>query len=159
VRLLQSALPSIKTLRDVSTQQLEQHADLLPPVVYKRAKHIVTENARVLQSADVLRRGDLKGFGALMDEAHRSYRDDFEASVSEIEVLVNAAHTVPGVYGSRLTGGGWGGCTVSLVDSDAVERFCGTVAEIYEHEVGYAPDIYACVASDGVSVTQLPTNA
>lgn len=159
VRLLQSALPSIKTLRDVSPQQLEEHASLLPPVVYKRAKHIVTENARVLQSAEVLRRGDLKGFGALMDEAHRSYRDDFEASVQEIEVLVKAAHTVSGVYGSRLTGGGWGGCTVSLVDAGAVDQFCSIVAEMYEHEVGYAPDIYACVASDGVSVTELPSDA
>ncbi len=159
VRLLQSVLPSIQALRDVSPQQLEEHASLLPPVVYKRAKHIVTENARVLQSADVLRRGDLKGFGALMDEAHRSYRDDFEASLHPIEVLVSAAHTVPGVYGSRLTGGGWGGCTVSLVEAGSVERFCGAVAEIYEHEIGYAPDIYACVASDGVSFTKLQSDA
>lgn len=155
VRLLRAALPAIQTLRDVSPEQLQQHADLLPPVVLKRARHVVTENARVLESAAALRGGDLRRFGALMNEAHESYRDDFEASVRPIEVLVAAAQAVPGVYGSRLTGGGWGGCTVSVVDGGAVERFCSTVAGIFEHEIGYAPDIYACVASDGVSVTAL----
>jgi galactokinase len=152
VRLLGDRISGISTLRDVSPEQLNEHADLLPPDVLKRARHVVTENARVLQSAEALRRGDLKRFGALMNEAHRSYRDDFEASLREIEVLVSAAQGLNGVYGSRLTGGGWGGCTVSLVDADAVDRFCSTVAEIYEHEVGYAPAIYACVASDGVEI-------
>lgn len=155
VRILQTVLPDIQTLRDVSPEQLQAHADLLPEVILKRARHIVTENARVLQSAQALRRGDLHGFGKLMNEAHRSYRDDFEASVREIEVLVSAAQSVPGVYGSRLTGGGWGGCTVSLVDTNAVDRFCGTVSEMYTHEVGYAPDIYVCTASDGVQVMQV----
>lgn len=155
VRLLSDVLPGIKTLRDVSPEQLDEHAHLLPENVFKRARHVVTENARVLQSAEALRRGDLKRFGALMNEAHASYRDDFEASVPQIEVLVSAAQGLNGVYGSRLTGGGWGGCTVSLVDADAVDRFCSTVAEIYEHEVGYAPAIYACVASDGVEVVPL----
>jgi galactokinase len=159
VRLLRSVLPDIQTLRDVTPEQLTQHADLLPPTVLKRARHIVTENARVLQSAEVLRRGDLQQFGALMNEAHVSYRDDFEASVREIEVLVNAAQSLPGVYGSRLTGGGWGGCTVSLVDDAAVERFCSTVAEMYEHEVGYTPDIYVCVAADGVETIAVADQA
>ena len=153
VRLLQQALPAIKTLRDVTPEQLTEHAALLPEVVLKRARHVVTENVRVLESAEALRRGDVKRFGELMNEAHVSYRDDFEASVRPIEVLVSAAQSLPGVYGSRLTGGGWGGCTVSLIDANAVERFCGTVAQIYEHEIGYAPDIYACVASDGVAVS------
>lgn len=155
VRLLRTALPSVQTLRDVTPEQLAEHAELLPPVVLKRARHIVTENARVLESGEALRRGDVKRFGELMNEAHRSYRDDFEASVQPIEVLVAAAQSLPGVYGSRLTGGGWGGCTVSLVEAGAVENFCSTVAQIYEHEIGYAPDIYACIASDGVAVTQL----
>ncbi len=155
VQLLQAVLPAIKTLRDVSPEQLAQHADLLPPVILKRARHVVSENARVLASAAALRGGDLVRFGALMNEAHRSYRDDFEASVPPIEVLVSAALSVGGVYGSRLTGGGWGGCTVSLVDGGAVERFSSTVATMFEDEIGYTPDIYACVASEGVSVTPL----
>lgn len=156
VRLLTSALPEIRTLRDVTPEQLDQHQDLLPPIILKRARHIVSENARVLQSADALRRGDLQRFGALMNEAHASYRDDFEASLPQIEVLVSAAQPLPGVYGSRLTGGGWGGCTVSLVDSQAVDRFCSTVAGIYEREAGRKADIYVCTAADGVEVTPLP---
>jgi galactokinase len=152
VRLLQAALPGIRTLRDVSPEQLREHAGLRPPPVLKRARHVVSENSRVLESADVLRAGDVRRFGALMNEAHRSYRDDFEASLREIEVLVEAAQAIPGVYGSRLTGGGWGGCTVSLVDAQAVDQFAQTVGERYEREVGYAPDIYVCVAADGVEV-------
>lgn len=152
VARLQAELPQIQTLRDVTTEQLEAHAGLLSPTVLKRARHVVTENARVLASAEALRCGDLGRFGALMNEAHVSYRDDFEASTPEIEVLVAAALTVPGVYGSRLTGGGWGGCTVSLIDEDEVERFCSVVAAVYEHEVGYRPEIYVCSAADGVEV-------
>ena len=156
VRLLRAVLPEIQTLRDVTPEQLDQHAALLPSNVLKRARHIITENARVLQSADALKRGDIQRFGALMNEAHTSYRDDFEASLREIEVLVGAAQSLPGVYGSRLTGGGWGGCTVSLVDNEAVERFCSTVGAIYEREIGYTPDIYVCTAADGVEVVAAP---
>lgn len=152
VRLLQAVLPTITTLRDVTPEQLTAHAALLPGNVLQRARHVVTENARVLASADALKRGDLQRFGGLMNEAHVSYRDDFEASTREIEVLVKAAQSVPGVYGSRLTGGGWGGCTVSLVDNQAVDRFCSIVCEMYEHEVGYAPEVYVCTAADGVEV-------
>jgi galactokinase len=155
VRLLRTALPAISTLRDVSVDQLNAHADLLPPVIFQRARHVVTENARVLESAEALRRGDLQRFGALMNQAHVSYRDDFAASVPQIEVLVKAAQSIHGVYGSRLTGGGWGGCTVSIVDEQVVERFCSIVGEIYEHEVGYAPEIYVCSAADGVEVTSV----
>ncbi len=154
VRLLRAVLPNIRTLRDVSLEELMAHANLLPPHVLKRALHIVTENVRVLESAQALKRGDLQRFGALMNEAHRSYRNDFQASIPEIEVLVSAAQSVPGVYGSRLTGGGWGGCTVCLVDERAVDRVYRTVREMYEHKVGYAPDIYVCTASDGVEVVR-----
>ena len=139
----------------MTPEQLDQHTDLLPPIILKRARHIVTENTRVLQSADALRRGDIQRFGALMNEAHASYRDDFEASLPQIEVLVSAAQPLRGVYGSRLTGGGWGGCTVSLVDSKAVEQFCSTVGAIYEHEVGHKADIYVCTTADGVAVTPI----
>lgn len=152
VQRLQAVLPSIRTLRDVTLAQLGEHAELLPLNVLQRARHVISENERVLESAVVLRRGDLQRFGALMNEAHVSYRDDFAASTPEIEVLVKAAQSVDGVYGSRLTGGGWGGCTVSLVEDHAVERFCSIVGAMYEHEVGYAPEIYVCTAADGVEV-------
>jgi galactokinase len=155
VRLLQRHLPDIQTLRDVSREHLKQYGDDLPEPILKRARHVVTENDRVLQSAEALKCGNLTRFGELMNESHRSYRDDFEASVRAIEVLVAAAIDLPGVYGTRLTGGGWGGCTVSLVDEPQAERFCTTVAAIFEAEIGYAPDIYACAASDGVEVVAL----
>ncbi len=152
VQRLRFYLPAIRALRDVTSEQLERYGDALPPTILKRARHVVTENERVLKSADALKRGDLRHFGELMNESHRSYRDDFEASVKPIEVLVAAALELPGVYGSRLTGGGWGGCTVSLVEAAHADHFCATVAEIYAHEIGYPPDIYACAASDGVEV-------
>ena len=155
VRILQTVLPGIRALRDVSSAQLAEYAHLLPPVVLKRTRHVVTENERVLESRDALRAGDLPRFGALMNEAHRSYRDDFEASVPAIEVLVDAAWSVPGVIGSRLTGGGFGGCTVSLVVPDAVAQFRQDVTAAYEQAMGYAPDIYVCQASNGVSVETL----
>ncbi len=155
VRILQTVLPNIHALRDVSSAQLAEHAHQLPPVVLKRARHIVTENERVLESRDALQAGDLPRFGQLMNEAHRSYRDDFEASVPAIEVLVDAAWSVPGVIGSRLTGGGFGGCTVSLVVPDAVEQFRHDVTTAYRQAMGYDPDIYVCEASDGVSVEKL----
>jgi galactokinase len=154
VRRLRRHLPAIRALRDVTSEQLDRYRDALPATILKRARHVVTENERVLKSADALKRGDLRRFGELMNESHRSYRDDFEASVNPIEVLVAAALGLPGVYGSRLTGGGWGGCTVSLVEAAHVDHFCATVAEIYAHEVGYAPDIYACAAADGVEVIE-----
>lgn len=152
VRLLQQARPEIRTLRDVTIDDLQRWGDRLPPDVLKRARHVVTENARVLESAAVLRDGNLVRFGRLMNDAHRSYRDDFEASLPPIEVLVEAAQEIPGVYGSRLTGGGWGGCTVSLVRRDAVDRFHEHVAGAYRRAVGYEPEIYVCVASEGVEV-------
>jgi galactokinase len=155
VRILQGVLPNVKALRNVNSQQLEEHAHLLPPVVLRRARHVVTENERVLESADVLRNGNLQRFGQLMQAAHASYRDDFEASIPEIEVLVDAALAVPGVYGSRLTGGGFGGCTVSLVQTDTVERFVEQVTQAYEQAVGKPPTIYICEAANGVEVIEL----
>ncbi|WP_026370860.1 galactokinase [Kallotenue papyrolyticum] len=155
VRLLRERLPHIRALRDVDMAHLEANAERLPPPILKRARHVVSENERVLQSAEALKRGDIQRFGALMNEAHRSYRDDFEASTPEIEVLVSTAQGLPGVYGSRLTGGGWGGCTVSLVATDQVEQVCSRIAATYEREVGYAPEIYVCAASDGVTVQPL----
>jgi len=152
VRLLQQQRPGIRSLRDVTLDDLARWGELLPPDVLKRARHVVSEDARVLESADVLRQGDLERFGRLMNDAHRSYRDDFEASLPPIEVLVSAAQEVPGVYGSRLTGGGWGGCTVSLVRGSAVERFRERVGDAYRDAVGYEPEIYVCAASEGVEV-------
>ncbi|MGB6885019.1 MAG: galactokinase, partial [Candidatus Acidiferrum sp.] len=115
VRVLAKALPSIRALRDVSREQLEAHRDLLSEVLYKRAKHIVTENERVLNSVEALREGDLQQFGVYMAESHVSLRNLFEVSCAELDLMVDLANREPGVYGARMTGGGFGGATINLV--------------------------------------------
>ncbi|MDQ3702644.1 MAG: galactokinase [Chloroflexota bacterium] len=157
VRRLSHWLPGIKALRDVTPEQLERHSGELPEVVHRRARHVVTENARVLASVDALIAGDLPAFGRLMDESHVSLRDDYEVTVPQLDVMVAAAHAVPGVLGSRMTGAGFGGCTVSLVRADAVVTFTRDVPQAYRAQTGLDPNIYVCRAVDGATVlTQAP---
>ncbi|HSH77067.1 MAG TPA: galactokinase [Herpetosiphonaceae bacterium] len=152
VKRLQAVLPGIKALRDVTPEQLSAHADLLPPLILRRARHVVGENGRTLEGAERLQAGDLAHFGVLMNESHRSLRDDYEVSSPQLDALVAAAQSVSGVYGSRLTGAGFGGCTVSLVEPAAVESFTQTVSSAYQRDFGRVPDIYVCTASDGARV-------
>lgn len=150
VRLLKPVLPKITALRDVSLHDLDQHGALLPAVVLRRARHIVSENVRVLESVAALERGDYARFGLLMNQSHISMRDDYEITVPPIDLLVELAQAVSGCYGSRMTGGGFGGCTVSLVANSAVESFATTVALGYAEAAGKTATIYVCTASDGV---------
>lgn len=152
VRLLQRYLPSITALRDVSPVQFAEHQAHLPDGVRQRCRHIVHENDRVLRAVAALRAGDLGTFGRLMDESHASLRNDYEVSCPELDALVMAAWRVKGVYGSRMTGAGFGGCTVSLVDQSAVETFRERVAAAYQAATGTAPEIYVCRAEAGVGV-------
>jgi galactokinase len=150
VRLLRKHLPGIKALRDVSPAQFERYQGDLPEVVRRRCRHIVYENERVLQSVEALKRGDLTTFGRLMNESHVSLRDDYQVSCRELNVMVEIAWQVEGVYGSRLTGAGFGGCTVSLVTREAMERFGAQVAARYQAATGVEPQIYVCAIEDGV---------
>jgi galactokinase len=152
VRLLATHLPGIEALRDVTPAQLDRFGGYLPDVVRRRARHVVTENARVLASVDALKAGDLTTFGRLMNESHVSLRDDYEVSVPQLDVMVTAALALPGVLGSRMTGAGFGGCTVSLVRDDAVARFNDEVPEVYRRLTGLEPRVYACQVVDGASV-------
>jgi galactokinase len=149
VRLLQRALPGIKALRDVTRSDLENHKYLLPEIVYRRCRHVVTENHRVLAAAEALRAGDAKRFGYLMYLSHASMRDDYEISCEEMDLLVALAAGLPGVCGARMTGGGFGGCTVNLVTSESAEAFKAKIAKQYEKRTGIAPDIYICEAAQG----------
>ncbi|MEI7645052.1 MAG: galactokinase [Chloroflexales bacterium] len=151
VRLLRARLPRISTLRDVSSADLMANADLLPPTILMRARHVVTENQRTLDAAAALERADLVAFGKLMNASHTSMRDDYQISVLEIDLLTELARAVPGCYGARLTGGGFGGSTVNLVTISAIDRFVAEVAAGYKAETGRETDILVCRPSEGVS--------
>ena len=150
VRKLTSVLPGIQALRDVTLSQLEQHKGVLPDVIYRRCRHVVTENERVLQAAEALLEGNLPALGTLMAESHRSLRDDYEVSCAELDTMVEIAGAQPGVIGARMTGGGFGGCTINLVHADAAEAFKLSVATEYEKRTRIRPDIYVLSATDGV---------
>ena len=149
VRYLSQRLPGARTLRDVTSADLESHGRDLPDVIYCRCRHVINENARVLAAADALERGDNRDFGQLMDESHRSLRDDYEVSCEELDLMVELAKDLAGVYGARMTGGGFGGCTVNLVADDAVEEFKDQIARSYENTTGITPAIYVCSAAQG----------
>jgi galactokinase len=151
VRLLKPRMPQISALRDVRSADLARYADLLPPDILPRARHVVHENERTLAAASALEQGDLVTFGRLMHESHVSLRDDYEVSVPEIDLLTELAQAVPGCYGSRITGGGFGGSTVSLVRLDAVDAFIAHVQAGYHEQLGRELNVLVCRASEGVS--------
>jgi galactokinase len=149
VRLLSSVLPGITALRDVSPAQLQQHRGLLPEIVYRRALHVVMENARVENAARALLSGDLSTFGRLMGESHASLRDLYQVSCMELDRMVEIAYLQTGVYGARMTGGGFGGCTINLVGAPYVDAFVRKVGAAYFDSVGIRPEIYVCTAAGG----------
>jgi len=149
VRRLAEVLPGIRALRDVSLEQLERHQDVLSEVIYKRALHIVTENARVLDSAEALRSGDIARFGMRMAESHRSLRDLYEVSCRELDLMVDLAYQQRGVFGARMTGGGFGGATINLVDARYAGEFKEKMAKAYQKETGLVPQIYICKPAEG----------
>ncbi len=150
VRTLSKRLPQVRALRDVTVEDLETYGQELPNVVMRRCRHVIGENVRVLHAAAALELGDLQAFGSLMLESHRSLRDDFEVSCAELDLMVELAGRAEGVYGTRMTGGGFGGCTIALVRSGCVEAFQRMVREGYERSTGRKPEIYICSAADGV---------
>jgi galactokinase len=149
VRRLSAVLPGIRALRDVSLEELERHRAVLPETIWRRARHIVSENARVLQAAAALRAGEAEEFGKRMAESHQSLRDFYEVSCPELDLMVGLATGQKGVYGARMTGGGFGGCTINLVDVRHAEEFREQVAGAYERATGLRPEIYICSAADG----------
>ncbi len=148
-RILHRQIPSVKALRDATVEQLMECRQQMPENVFRRCRHIITENMRVQLAASALERADLGSFGALMAEAHRSFRDDFEASCSELDTLVEIASGLSGCYGARMTGGGFGGCTVNLVDENRADHFRQEIHARYRAATGIDADIYLCRASAG----------
>jgi galactokinase len=139
--------PNVRALRDVTEAELERSRVDLSDVIYRRCRHVISENTRVLEAAEALESGDLGAFGQLMNKSHSSLRDDYEVSCKELDLMVELAGQVGGVYGSRMTGGGFGGCTISMVEAESVEEFKRIVVGGYQEATGLTPEIYVCSAS------------
>jgi galactokinase len=152
VYLLRERYPQIRALRDVTPEQLQQASALLRPLILARARHVVTENARVLLAVQALRAGDLAAFGALMYASHESLQTDYAVSAPELDTMVALAKRFEGIIGARMTGGGFGGCTVNLVHAARAGEFRDYIAKAYERETGIAPEIYDGTPSAGASV-------
>ena len=152
------ALAALKTklditaLGDLTPEEFEASKELITdPVQLKRAKHAVYENQRTIDAVAALRNGDIEKFGQLMNQSHVSLRDDYEVSCEEIDILVDLAWKIPGVIGSRITGGGFGGCTVSIVKNDSVDQFITEIGRIYKEKVGHEAEFYTVDIGDGAS--------
>jgi len=139
----------IESLRDVKLGDLITRGKNLDKLLFKRASHVVTENDRVREAVKVLEQGDLKYFGKLMNDSHKSLRDDYEVSSQELDVLVEIAQRQPGVFGARMTGAGFGGCTVNLVQRDATDAFKIAIQEGCQRALGLHAEVYVFEASDG----------
>jgi galactokinase len=144
---------AVKSLRDVEPSDLESARSALDELLLRRARHVVTENQRVLEAVEVLEAGDLERFGELMNASHESLREDYEVSSKELDVLVELAWKQPGTLGARMTGAGFGGCTVNLVRAGAAEAFAEAVRRGYQDALGLRAEIYVCRASDGALAT------
>jgi galactokinase len=145
----------VRALRDVDAETFEARAHELDELTRRRARHVVTENARTLRAADALTRGDAAEVGRLMDESHVSLRDDFEVSRRELDLIVEAARAQPGCHGARMTGAGFGGCAVALVERGAAQALVEATVERYRAETGLEPAAYVCVPSAGASLETL----
>jgi galactokinase len=149
VSALRSRFPLVLSLRDVSPEQLAEVSGLMSERVARRARHVVTENARVNRFVDASTRGELEIMGRLMVESHRSLQHDYQVSCAELDFLVDAALRIEGVLGSRMTGGGFGGCTVTMLRADAAGRFRDQIGQAYERQFKVTPQVYSCTPSDG----------
>lgn len=146
---LQTAL-TIQYLCDVTLEQFEEHQHLIQnPIHRKRAKHVIYENARTKEAYIALQKNDLQQFGQFMNESHHSLRDDFEVTGEELDTIVHAAWEHPGVIGARMTGAGFGGCAIAIVENEQVESFQKTISEVYTEKIGYEPSFYLPTIADG----------
>lgn len=147
--VLQRERPGVELLRDATVEDLEACRDKMSPESFARCRHIITENGRVLKARGALLAGDMRQFGELMAEAHASFRDDFAASCEEVDTLVEIARRQPDCIGARITGGGFGGCTVNVVKASGAEAFVAAVRREYAEATGIEADCFICEPSDG----------
>jgi galactokinase len=152
VEMLARRLPGVRALRDVTADQLARHEADLPPVVFRRARHVVGENERTLAAVEALTAGDLAGVGRHMNDSHDSLRDDYQVSCRELDALVEICRADPATYGARMTGGGFGGCMIALVAAEALERIEAAIRRDYPARTGLQPTLYRVEAVDGATV-------
>lgn len=151
LKALQSEL-DIQALGDLTPEEFEAHKSLIKDEIQlQRAKHAVYENQRTIDAVTALKAGDIESFGKLMNQSHISLRDDYDVSCEEIDILVGLAWKIPGVLGSRITGGGFGGCTVSIVKNESVDTFIETIGKTYLEKVGHEAEFYTVDIGDGAS--------
>ena len=156
VAVLQTVMPDIKALRDLTAAQLEEHQSLLPSsLIHQRCRHVVTENERVLQAVEALEQNDIKRLGALMNESHASLRDGYEVSSEALDIMVELMRSVPGCYGARLTGAGFGGCAIALVEPGSEQAVADAIYEGYPKITQIWPEVYTTQASAGSRVEVL----
>jgi galactokinase len=155
VRILKQQMENIVALRDVTSGDLEEYRSLLSQLVYQRCKHVITENERTTLAVSVLQAGDIGRFGELLNASHTSLQQDYEVSCAELDTLVEIARSIEGTVGSRMTGAGFGGCTVSLVKEEAVEPFTAAILEEYAKRTGITADVYVSKAEDGARVESI----
>jgi len=148
-RVIARHRPEVRFLRDATVEDLKKWGGEMSPNALKRARHVITENTRTVAAAEALIHHDLKELGRLMAEAHESYSKDFEASCSEADTMVELANQLPGLIGARLTGGGFGGCTVNLVEQQEAREFAEALRTSYANATGITPQIHICHASSG----------
>lgn len=141
----------VESLRDITLTDLQSHWEQVDPIGRLRARHVLNENDRVLRGSELLRAGDLAGFGRLMCESHASSRDDFANSSPALDALFAAAEAAPGFLGAKLSGAGWAGCTVNLVEPGLADRFAVSVANEYSQRTGTVPTVHVCQVADGAS--------
>lgn len=148
--ILHKAMPEKKCLGEISVEEFEAHKHLLTDdVLLRRIRHVITEDDRVLKSIEALEKGDICKFGELMNKSHDSLRDDYEVTGLELDTMVDEARKIKGVFGSRMTGGGFGGCTVSIVADDSVDTFIAEVGKKYEAKTGLKPEFYVTEIGNG----------
>jgi galactokinase len=155
LRILQSHRPEIKALRDATVDDRARWGSEMTPESLRRCRHVITEDNRVLAAVEAFRAADLTRFGELMHQAHLSFRDDFQASCPQIDILVDLANRQPGCFGARLTGGGFGGCTVNLVAATHAAAFVEAMRAGYLAATGIAAEIYTSRASAGAHAIPL----
>jgi len=150
VRLIRARFPEVRSLRDVSRSQFESSTARLPEPILRRCRHVILENERTLLTTRALGRGQLLEVGVLFSQSHRSLRDDYEVSCAELDAAVEAATAEPGVYGARMTGGGFGGCTITLLEESAVDRVCAAIATRFLRQFTFEPEFFVSKACAGV---------